>query len=555
MSDNNNNSNNNKKRTASAVAASSTTKKNPPRDKKQAGVALPPTKEVTFEGNTYQSLRENSATQLFLDADAVFYNPVQETNRDLSVAIIKRYIALRRAEHAEEAGNAAQLPPLRVLEALSATGLRSVRYAKEIPGLGEIVANDLEAAAVEAIQRNVRFNGVPTAKPERGAPSSAYVSTSHADAIDLLNRCRTPDAQFDIVDLDPYGSVSPFMNGAMGAVKDGGIVLITCTDMAVLGGNQQDVCYTKYGAAPVKGVHVHEQALRIVLAFASRVAALYKRTVEPLISLSIDFYVRIVVRVRDAPNESRRLLALHSMLYQCVSCDSFALQALGTERESSRPNVVVKPARGPPVGPECEHCGSRHTVGGPIWNGPLHNQQFASGVYDEISSNPTRYGAYKKAQALAGLAMSEIDAPLVLSLPSMCGTLKVNSMKDAQFHSALLAQGHQVSLTHLAPTLVKTNAPMSAVWDVMRSWAAIRPPKPHPEGSPAAVILSRAPANVADFSVRQAALDLRLNRPTLVHNPEYWGPKRRAHGGKQAAAASASTTSAHEAKKSRTGSD
>jgi tRNA (guanine26-N2/guanine27-N2)-dimethyltransferase len=79
-----------------------------------------------------------------------------------------------------------------------------------------------------------------------------------------------PTTQFDVVDLDPYGSVSPFLNGAMGAVKDGGIVLITCTDMAVLGGNQQDVCYTKYGAAPVKGVHVHEQALRIVLASASR---------------------------------------------------------------------------------------------------------------------------------------------------------------------------------------------------------------------------------------------------------------------------------------------
>jgi hypothetical protein len=255
------------------------------------------------------------------------------------------------------------------------------------------------------------------------------------------------------------------------------------------------------------------------------VAALYKRTVEPLISLSIDFYVRIVVRVRDAPNESRRLLALHSMLYQCVSCDSFALQALGAERESSRPNVVVKPARGPPVGPECEHCGSRHTVGGPLWNGPLHNQQFASGVFDEISSNPSRYGAYKKAQALAGLAMREIDAPLVLSLSSLCATLKVNSMKDAQFHSALLAQGHQVSLTHLAPTLVKTNAPMSAVWDVMRSWAAIQTAQAAARGlAGRRDSESRQPARSSPiFPCAKRRSDLRLNRPTLVHNPELLG--------------------------------
>lgn len=535
MSSNSSNSSNSKKRPTASER----------KQKTQAGVALPPTDAVQFEGATFRALRENSATQLFVDADAVFYNPVQETNRDLSVAIIKRYIAMRRTEEGE-------VPPLRLLEALSATGLRAIRFAKEIPGLGEVVANDLESAAVDAIRRNVRFNGLAS---EPSADGAAFVRASHSDAILLMNQCTTPETQFDVIDLDPYGSASPFMNGAVQAVKDGGILLITCTDMAVLGGNQQDVCYTKYGGAPVKGSHVHEQALRLVLAYVSRCAALHKRTVEPLISLSIDFYVRVVVRVRDAPNESRRLLALHSMLFQCVSCDSFALQPLGDERDPTSNNVVVKPARGPPVGPACEHCGSRHTIGGPLWNGPLHNQQFASDVFDEISKNSSSYGAHKRATALSGLAMREIEAPLLLSVSSLCATTKLNSIKDAQFYSALLAQGYQVSLTHVAPTLFKTNAPMSAVWDVMRSLALIQKPKPQPEGTPAAVILARPPAVVADFTIRRDATDLRTNRPTLVQNPGYWGPKRRAHNAKRSTTSSSTAASTHEDKKARTGDD
>ena len=53
-----------------------------------------------------------------------------------------------------------------ILEALSATGLRSIRYAKEIKCPGdqgsrlEITANDLSKRAYESIKRNVELNGV-----------------------------------------------------------------------------------------------------------------------------------------------------------------------------------------------------------------------------------------------------------------------------------------------------------------------------------------------------------------------------------------------------------
>lgn len=43
---------------------------------------------------------------------------------------------------------------------MAASGLRAIRYAKEIPGVGQVVANDMDGDAVKAIQRNIEFNGV-----------------------------------------------------------------------------------------------------------------------------------------------------------------------------------------------------------------------------------------------------------------------------------------------------------------------------------------------------------------------------------------------------------
>lgn len=64
-----------------------------------------------------------------------------------------------------------------MLEALAATGLRSVRYLKEIGGLGKVIANDWDPVAVELIKKNMEFNDIPEER----------IETHSADAINLLN--------------------------------------------------------------------------------------------------------------------------------------------------------------------------------------------------------------------------------------------------------------------------------------------------------------------------------------------------------------------------------
>ena len=66
--------------------------------------------------------------------------------------------------------------PYTVLEALSATGLRAIRYAKEVPGIRYVVANDLSDDAVRSIERNVLHNGIPLTQVVPHAGDAKYAA-------------------------------------------------------------------------------------------------------------------------------------------------------------------------------------------------------------------------------------------------------------------------------------------------------------------------------------------------------------------------------------------
>lgn len=69
---------------------------------------------------------------------------------------------------------------------------------------------------------------------------------------------RDHSKRFQVIDLDPYGSPTQFLDLAVQCIEDGGILLVTCTDMAILCGNFPETCYVKYGAIPLKTQAHHE---------------------------------------------------------------------------------------------------------------------------------------------------------------------------------------------------------------------------------------------------------------------------------------------------------
>ncbi|CAF4499395.1 unnamed protein product, partial [Rotaria magnacalcarata] len=56
-------------------------------------------------------------------------------------------------------------------------------------------------------------------------------------------------------------------------------------------------CYSKYGSIPLHEPFCHEFALRMILYALHLQAARYDRIIEPLLCMSIDFYVRLFVRI------------------------------------------------------------------------------------------------------------------------------------------------------------------------------------------------------------------------------------------------------------------
>ena len=52
----------------------------------------------------------------------------------------------------------------------------------------------------------------------------------------------------------------------------------------------------------------------------------YKRYIKPLLSISVDFYVRVFVQVFTSPSEVKRSASKHCLVFLCTGCGTFHLQ-------------------------------------------------------------------------------------------------------------------------------------------------------------------------------------------------------------------------------------
>mmetsp|Transcript_39802 Transcript_39802/g.81889 ORF Transcript_39802/g.81889 Transcript_39802/m.81889 type:complete len:690 (+) Transcript_39802:245-2314(+) len=585
--------------------------------------STPPEKEKVPEG--YELVEEGLARMIYPKAEnSVFYNPVQVQNRDLSVLMLSMYAerrAMRKAvkakkkelvRQAREEGNAtkvdetkiqAQLDEyaksvdwtqhvkksgtdggMRVLDALAASGLRSIRYWKEIPGISQVVINDLEDAAVQQAKENVAFNGLEAVLIDNDDDDAKHgIRVQCGDATHVMYTARRPPGlqnhtypqsqqrdQFDVIDLDPYGSAAPFIDSAVQAVVNGGMLAVTCTDMAALGGSHPETCYGRYGSIPIpRARYLQELALRILLYSLSTAAAKYGRTIRPILSVGMNFYVRVFVEVWDDKAGVIGLSLNHGSVYQSTRCPSFHIVPHGQNAANNR--NVYQPARAPPA-PSCEETGGTFKVAGPIWLAPLHDYDVvdAAAARLEQPSGGTVHPLHRKT-AIHGLLTvvgEELsDTPLYYTLPDLCHTLRCSCPPMNIAKAALINAGYRVSAYHKEPNAIKTDAPNSVIWDVMRAWCKDNPPKKggkknkkkqkkreaqkagNSEGesgpdsaaneppSISDMILSVEPKIVVDFTIPEE-LNNKKKAQRFPMNPEKnWGPKPAASGKRKATTA------------------
>ncbi|EGA75601.1 Trm1p [Saccharomyces cerevisiae AWRI796] len=369
----------------------------------------------------------------------------------------------------EAVGNSNRNEPyINILEALSATGLRAIRYAHEIPHVREVIANDLLPEAVESIKRNVEYNSVEN-----------IVKPNLDDANVLMYRNKATNNKFHVIDLDPYGTVTPFVDAAIQSIEEGGLMLVTCTDLSVLAGNgYPEKCFALYGGANmVSHESTHESALRLVLNLLKQTAAKYKKTVEPLLSLSIDFYVRVFVKVKTSPIEVKNVMSSTMTTYHCSRCGSYHNQPLGriSQREGRNNKTFTKysVAQGPPVDTKCKFCEGTYHLAGPMYAGPLHNKEFIEEVLrinkEEHRDQDDTYGTRKRIEGMLSLAKNELsDSPFYFSPNHIASVIKLQVPPLKKVVAGLGSLGFECSLTHAQPSSLKTNAPWDAIWYVMQ---------------------------------------------------------------------------------------
>lgn len=323
---------------------------------------------------------------------------------------------------------------------------------------------------------------------------------------------------YHVIDLDPYGTAAPFLDAAVQALADGGLLCVTCTDAGVFASvGYLEKTFSQYGGLPFKGPQSHEGGLRIILHAIATSAARYGMAIEPLLSLSIDFYARLFVRIRRSPAEVKFLASKSMLVYNCDSgCGAWSTQFLAQTKERKAQNgdpcYAFSLAQAPSTDRHCEHCGFKTHLSGPMWGGPLHNPYFCQKILDILPTlDAQTYGTIPRMEGMLTLAMGEtlLEAPFsdppspsdetgdnpipetpfpplpphllahhpFFILPShLSKVLHSIAPSDAAFRGALHHLGYRTNRSHTKPGSIATNAPWSVLWEIMREWVRQKAP-------------------------------------------------------------------------------
>jgi len=539
--------------------------------------------KVVYDGKEYSIIREGLASILApvqaktdnkksaAEHQQVFYNPIQQFNRDLSVLAIKAFKEERaarikesikpskkrkREEHGaggedknakapkagedsnpqaaadispaaqikadpttealQESGNngkldqkpdAAKRPSFSILDALSASGLRALRYSHELPFVGSVTANDLTESAVKSIKLNVQHNKLEDKIVVSQDDAIAHMYRRIADDLSKRDKHGNPSKahRYDVIDLDPYGTAAPFLDAAVQCVKEGGMLCVTCTDSAVWAGHCYcEKSYVLYGGIPVKSFFSHEAGLRLVLHAVATSAARYGLTIEPLLSISADFYVRIFVRVTKSQAALKFLASKTMIVYNCDhGCGAFETQYMMKNKiQPSKKGTTSYYKHGMAQAPTCDvfckHCGSKMHLGGPMYGGHLHSPSFIQRILDDLPSLDSNvYGTIPRIRGMLQTALEEyipipetednvdpkdkeaarVDPhPFYFSPTRLAGSFQATVPSDDMFRGAIRHLGYEVTRSHCKPGSMKTNAPWSSIFWIMREWIRQKAP-------------------------------------------------------------------------------
>jgi tRNA (guanine26-N2/guanine27-N2)-dimethyltransferase len=364
----------------------------------------------------------------------VFYNPVMEFNRDLTVLAFQAY---QRKANRE----------ITICEPLTGTGIRGIRFAVEIHGIKKVIISDINQRSANLAKHNVVLNNLQDS-----------VKIKHKDANSLLIEHNAPKKRFDIVDLDPFGTPVPHLDSAIQALRNNGLLSTTATDMAPLCGVHSRACIRKYGGKPLRTEYCHELAVRLLAGAVASTASKHDIGTQILFSHCSDHYIRVYTQISYGCQKADESLRNMGYILHCFKC---------LHRETT-----TKPF--PDAAGKCPECGSKMDYAGPLWLGKIFDKKFVELMLKENSH--TAFKNSNKITKLLKIAREEADASMTYYvLDKLSGKLGLPSPSVAAFFQCLRENGNQAIPTHFSSLGVRTDASSLTLQTLLQKMVA--PPR------------------------------------------------------------------------------
>jgi tRNA (guanine26-N2/guanine27-N2)-dimethyltransferase len=355
----------------------------------------------------------------------VFYNPVMEFNRDLTVLAFQAYQRMVDRE-------------ISICDPLTSQGIRGVRFAVEIEGVKKVLISDINERAYKLAKHNVQLNGL-----------EKLIAVKHKDANCILSCNASPKKRFDIIDIDPFGTPAPYLDSALRAIRNNGLLASTATDLAPLCGVHAKACIRKYGGRPMRTEYCHELAVRLLAGCTATLAAKHDIGVQVLFSHSSEHYIRLYAQIAYGAKKADESIKTLGYILHCFNC---------FHRETTHQ----------PFGNlQCPNCGSKMDYAGPLWLGNIFDPNFIELMIKENRTVAFRNSA--RITKLLSLTKEEAQAPITyFVVDKLSGKLGLPSPSIQAFINALRNSGFQAVQTHFNTRGIRTDAPVMAMHKLLK---------------------------------------------------------------------------------------
>jgi len=330
----------------------------------------------------------------------VFYNPIMVSNRNISITLL----------------NALGKKNMHLALPLAGSGIRALRFLKEVKSLESLFVNDLKENFSQKFKESLILNNL----------KSSQIHIFNEDASQFLFK----QEKLDYIDVDPFGSPNPFLCSAVQSISRHGILAITATDTAALTGTYPKVTQRKYWARNIKNFMMHELGLRILIRKVQLQGIQFDKALIPILSYHKDHYFRIYFLSEKGKEKCDELLKEHQY---------FLYNPKTLEFKTSKYNFEEG----------CEYLG-------PLWAGKLHDSKLIKKMC-EINTHPEEQKFLEimrdEKDIIGFYDLNVLGSKYKLQTPNMQDTLK--QLKGTRTHFSLIGVKTGKSLKEVVGLLKK----------------------------------------------------------------------------------------------------